>query len=326
MVTDPRLLVTVRLNDPQEKALGRLLEGVPWVHPPRDAPGPWPTVEAVLTGVPSRELPALRPELLPRVRFVQRVFTGLDGFPFALFPPETRFAGNVGAYAVPVSELALTLVLALAKSLVPDHQSALAGERGPLDRRRISLKGRRALILGYGAIGRELAPKFRALGMSVDGLSRSGEKDAALDRLYRPSERLEALRGADVVVNVLPLTRETRGFVGAPELEAMGPRAILVNVGRAATVDPEALVAHLRKNPGFHVGEEVWWDEPGGFGRFTPTASLADFPGSLGTPHVGGFVEDAYDHALASACTNLARFFRGEVPLHLVDPREYASA
>ena len=100
-------------------------------------------------------------------------------------------------------------------------------------------------IVGHGHIGRELAARAAAFGMEVHVANRS-----PVDAPYAGTYGLDALEAmlsrADVVVNTLPLTDETRGLIGAAELAAMRPGAVVMNVGRGPVVDEDALYKALR--------------------------------------------------------------------------------
>jgi phosphoglycerate dehydrogenase-like enzyme len=139
-----------------------------------------------------------------------------------------------------------------------------------------------------------------------------------------PANRLdEALEEADVIFEVRPLTRETRGSLGAAQFARMRPSAIFVNVGRAGTVDEEALFVHLRDHLGFRAALDVWWDEGFGDGRLGRRFAWSELPNLTGSPHASGAVPEATPYGLSKALENLARFFRGEKPLYLADPTEY---
>ena len=319
----PRLLVTIPLTASLQGALERHLPGIPLLVPEEGDEGPWPTVEAALVGIPQREMPGLSSSNAPGIRFVQRLFTGMDRFPFDRFPRGCLFAGNVGAYAVPVAEHGLTLVLALAKGLRADQETILAHER-TRPQRRLILEGKEALLVGYGEIAQALALRLKGLGMRVVGMNRTGAASPGADRMISPEGLLPAIARADVVVDLLPLTRKTRGFFGSAELAALKPEAIFVNLGRGATVSAPAMAELLRRRPESRVGLEVWWDErPGKMGEVEPGRGLEGLPYALGTPHVAGLAEGAAERAGERAAENLARFFGGERPLHLVDPSEY---
>jgi D-3-phosphoglycerate dehydrogenase len=323
MPDPPQLLVTPRMTPTLQRALERHLPKIGVLVPGEAGEGPWPSVQAALVGAPQREMPMISPETVPGIRFVQRLFTGMDRFPFHRFPPGCEFAGNVGAYAVPVAEHGLMLVLALAKGLRTDQEAILARERAR-PQRRLILEGKEALLVGYGEIARALAQRLKGLGMRVVGMNRTGAPAPGADQMVTPAERLSAIARADVVVDLLPLTRATRGFFGAPELEALKPDAIFVNLGRGGTVSPSAMAELLRRRPESRIGLEVWWDERSGrIGEVEPGLGLEGHPYALGTPHVAGLAEGALERAEELAVENLARFFRGERPLHRVDPRDY---
>src|SRR5947209_3580240 len=102
------------------------------------------------------------------------------------------------------------------------------------------LSGQTLLIIGFGAIGRELARRVKALGMKVWAVTRSGKADTDLAERILPASRLdEALPQADFVVLAAPETPETLRLIGARQLAAMMPTAFLINVARGSLVDED---------------------------------------------------------------------------------------
>jgi phosphoglycerate dehydrogenase-like enzyme len=320
--TPPRLLVTLSESELLHRELARRLPGIPTAFARPDSEGPWPTVEALLVGAPQRELPKLEPRLVPNLRFVQRIYTGLDAFPFDRFAPGVQVAGNVGGFAPYVAEQALALLLALANDLVPNCKLVREGRIRPVDPPR-RLIGRTALLLGFGSIAGELATRLRSFGVRVEGVSRTGASDPRAERMYPASALLEALACADIVIDCRPLTASTRSTIDRAALSRMKPDAMLVNVGRAGTVDEEALYEHLRAHPGFRYATDVLWREDFGKGTVDHRWPFTELSNFLASPHIAGIGPDARERALGLALANLARFFGGLPPLHVADRREY---
>ncbi|MGI0132315.1 MAG: NAD(P)-dependent oxidoreductase [Thermoplasmata archaeon] len=317
----PRLLVSLAA-DLARPTLARRLPSVPVEFATPESAGPWPEVEAMLVGTLAREIPQWSASMTPHLRFIQRLFTGLNDFPFERVPPTVEVAGNVGAYAPFVAEHAVLLTLALVHDLEGSRALVHAGLLRPPPPNR-HLIGRTALLLGFGAIARELAVRFHALGMRVEGVARRPGVDPRAERIWAADEILDALPGADVTVDCRPLTRLTRGSIDAAALARMRPDSVFVNVGRAATVDQEALYRHLVAHPGFRAGTDVWWDEDFQAGELRARFPFAELPNFLGTPHIAGIGKEARARALEMAVENLARFFDGERPRHIADRTEY---
>ena len=110
----PRLLVALKPSDGLDRAIAATLPGVAFGYLESTDPSQRALVEAMLVGSVEGELGKVDPATLPKLRFVQRVYTGLDGFPFERFPPPIRVAGNVGGFGPFVAEGAVTLALAAA--------------------------------------------------------------------------------------------------------------------------------------------------------------------------------------------------------------------
>ncbi|MCI4340278.1 MAG: hypothetical protein L3K06_04825 [Thermoplasmata archaeon] len=317
-----RLLVSVPESPELRQALDSFLPPDQICFAGPTASGPWPSVEAWLLGSVERELPAWTSERTPRLRFVQRLFTGLDDFPFERFPPEVAIAGNVGAYAPFVAEHALALLLALTHNVLANAEMVRAGRLRPPVTNRF-LVGRTVLVLGYGAIGHELATRLRPLGARLEGLTRSTQAFEELDRSYDAEHLEDALGSADVVIDCRPLTRGTRGSINRGALARMRPAASYVNVGRAGTVDEAALYEHLSRQPEFRAALDVWWDEDYAAGTLRSRFPFAELPNFLGSPHVAGVGAEAKQRSIELAVKNLRRFFSGEAPLHLADRADY---
>jgi phosphoglycerate dehydrogenase-like enzyme len=179
------------------------------------------------------------------------------------------------------------------------------------------LEEKTMLILGYGAIGTKTAQVALAFGMKVIGLRRSGppvprEEDGVW--VVSSAKLREQLPKADVVVNILPLTAETRYSFGAAEFAAMKKTARYVNVGRGATTEPRALEEALKS--GTIAGALLDVTEPEPLPGDSP---LWDMDNVILTGHYGGFRPDYDTVALKIALENLDRYVRGEPLLHTVD-------
>jgi phosphoglycerate dehydrogenase-like enzyme len=317
-----RLLVTLPASDETSRAIAARLPAVPFLFAGAHPAGPWPSVEAILTGSLDRELPQWDASKAPQLKFVQRLYTGLDGFPFDRFPSTVKVAGNVGAFAPYVAEQAITLTLALLRNLPAGLAMVKAGRLRPAPESR-SLVGRTVLLLGYGEIARAIASRLHPFGATIEGVNRDGSARDGCDRMFPASQLGAALSRADVAIDCRPLTVATRNSVGTAELGRMKPTAVYVNVGRAATVDEAALYAHLQSHPDFRVGMESWWLEDYEKGTLGSHFPFANLPNLIGTPHDAGFVAGSRPGILNSALDNLARFFAGQPPRYVADPAEY---
>jgi phosphoglycerate dehydrogenase-like enzyme len=194
------------------------------------------------------------------------------------------------------------------------------------------LRGRTALIVGYGSVGREAARLLHAAGMRIlavkaDPSARldpgwrepgTGDPDGTLPQVLAGPGRLhELVAEADFVVVSLPITDRTRGIVDASVLAAMRPDAWIVNVGRGALIDEAALLEVL---PLGRIGGavlDVLVEEPLPAGH-----PLWSAPNCLVTPHVSGIGGlDAFWHAAAQLLAeNLRRDLDGAPHLNVTSP------
>jgi D-3-phosphoglycerate dehydrogenase len=192
-----------------------------------------------------------------------------------------------------VAELVIGLLLSCDRRL-PDQAADL--RQGRWNKAEYSkargLHGRTLGILGLGEIGREVASRAKALGMSVIAWSRSLTRDeAARLGIGYAQTPLEVARVSDAVSVNVAATAQTRNLVDAAFLAALKPGAYLINTSRGSVVDELALAAAVR-DKGIRCGLDVFANEPaGGTGEFLP--AIAKEPGVYGTHHVGASTDQA---------------------------------
>ena len=172
---------------------------------------------------------------------------------------------NLHYNAVPAAEMAITLLLAAAKCIVPMDRSLRAHDWTPRYQPvpSLLLEGKTALILGYGAIGQHVARLCRGLGMKVIAIRRdvAPPMPGAPDQIHPPQALHRLLPQADALLICLPHTPATTGLIGATELALLPASAVLVNVGRGPIVDQAALYQALRDG-GLYAGLDVWYNYP----------------------------------------------------------------
>jgi len=200
-------------------------------------------------------------------------------------------AASAGATA----ELAWTLILALAKRLLPSERALRQGRWQPELAR--SLSGRTLGLVGLGRLGTRMARIGDAFGMRVVAWSPHLDAERARAAGAEAVDKATLFAEADVVSLHLVLAASTRGIVDRAALRAMRPHALLVNTSRAALVDPDALLETLRAGRIAGAGLDVFATEP-----LPPDDALRSLPNVLLSPHLGYVTDDNlrafYGHAV----------------------------
>lgn len=196
----------------------------------------------------------------PDISWVQLPWAGVDAFAQVLARRTERplWTSAKGAYSEPVAEHALMLTMALLRHL-PDktRSSTWATQRTGL-----SLFGRRVLIVGAGGIAVEIMRLLQPFETPITIVRRSPGEVPGARRTVTADRLLEVLPEADVVILAAAATDATRNLIGAAELAAMRPDAVLVNIARGALVDSDALDAALRRGHLTGAGLDVTAPEP----------------------------------------------------------------
>jgi phosphoglycerate dehydrogenase-like enzyme len=240
-----------------------------------------------------------------------------------LMRPDVQAAGVVitnsrGIHAVPMAEHTLGVMLALARKFpatVRFQDKQDWAQQEIWDSRPSELFGATLLIVGFGAIGSEIARRARAFGMRVQAVTRSGRGDNSLaERIYPASELLQALPQADYVVLAAPDTPETQRMIGARELKAMKPSAHLLNIARGALVDESALIDALERGAIAGAALDVTEKEP-----LPPESPLWNLKNVFITPHTSAVSELLWLRQTELLLENLERWFSGRDLKNIVD-------
>ena len=196
-----------------------------------------------------------------------------------------------------VAQHAVALLLACANQVTEGDRRMRQGIWKPLgaDLVNKNLIGRTCLLLGYGAIGKEIEMRTRTLGMSISVIRRNPEPLENI-QVYPLSNLTAALSQADVVIASLPGTEQTKNLLDKDMINAMKPDAILINVGRGDLIDQYALYTCMSEGHLFAAGLDVWWNYPT-FGQADPNVKAADVPladlaNVVMSPHRASLVEN----------------------------------
>lgn len=179
----------------------------------------------------------------------------------------------------------------------------------------VALKNRTLAIWGYGKIGKLVAGYGRAFGMKVVIWGREASlEQAARDGYAVATDKRSFFAQADVLSVHLRLMDATRGIVTAADLAAMKPSALFVNTSRAELVEPDALLAGLKKgHPGF-AALDVYESEP-----LAPDSPLLQMDNVVAAPHLGYVEKDGYELYFSTAFQNVVDFFNG-TPKNVLNP------
>ena len=256
-----------------------------------------------------------KPPMLAAIRSAQNlkwlnsIYAGLDFLPFDLLRERGVIITNgAGINALTIAEYVVMGMLTVAKGYrevvrAQDRHEWLLASPG-----RRELAGSKALLLGYGAIGKLIEARLAAFGVAVTTVRRTPVGDA-----LGPDQWRARLGEFDWIILAVPATPETDAMIGAAELAAMKPDAVLLNIARGAVVDQPALIAALTEKRIAAAFLDVTTPEP------LPTDNpLWTLPNAHVTMHLSGrATEKMFVRSAERFVTNLHRWGRGEP----VEPR-----
>ncbi len=210
-----------------------------------------------------------------------------------------------GVNAFAVAEHALALMLAVARK-VPTLDSEMRKGKWPRELH-TQLVGKTLGVFGLGTIGARVAALGKAIGMDVLGWSALGDEARIRKTGATPAAKDEILARADVISLHVRLGTDTRGFIGRREFGLMKPTAILVNTGRGALVDRDALLAALKERKILGAGLDVFHQEP-----VAPDDPILSLPNVVLSPHNAGQTPEVIRDGLLRAVENVEHYLQGK--------------
>jgi phosphoglycerate dehydrogenase-like enzyme len=241
------------------------------------------------------------------LKWIQALGTGIDGI---VDQPSLRrevLVTNMhGFHGAPVSEAALMSMLALARDLPRSLRSQR--ERKWVRFPGSLIRGKTVGIFGIGAIAAELAPRCKAMGMTVVGITSAQRPVTGFDRVFGRDELIAAVRDLDYLVLLTPYTPETRHIVNSGVFAAMKPGSYIINLARGGVVDEAALIQALEQGKLAGAALDVFAKEP-----LPDDHPFWDMDNVIITTHQGGFFDGYPDHALPVVENNLRKFLAGDL-------------
>lgn len=248
-----------------------------------------------------------------KLKWLNSIYAGLDFLPMdVLIERGITVTNGAGINAITIAEYVVMGMLGIAKGYrevvrAQDRHEWLFDSPGKRE-----LAGSKALLLGYGAIGKLIQPRLEAFDVEVSVVRRSGG-----DGTLRPDEWRVRLGEFDWVILAVPATPETEGMIGAPELAAMKSDAVIVNIARGSVIDQPALVEALQARAIGGAFLDVTTPEP-----LPADHPLWSLPNAHITMHLSGRAQDKmFIRSGERFLENLAKYLRGEPVAPVFDPR-----
>ncbi|HEX9041579.1 MAG TPA: 2-hydroxyacid dehydrogenase [Trebonia sp.] len=246
---------------------------------------------------------------LPSLKVVQLLSAGADHV-LPYLPSHVTLCNARGAHTAATAELTVGMIVAslrkFSRFAVAQHDGRWDPALSPL------IAGKRVLIVGYGDIGAAVERRLAGWEVTIDRVARR-----ARDGVHPIDELPRLLADADVVVVLVPVTKETVRLVNADFLRTMKDGALLVNAARGVIVDTDALLAELSGGR-ITAALDVTDPEPLPDGH-----PLWQAPGLLLTPHVGGAVYEAVDRAYRVVTEQLRRLAAGQPLQNVIEGNGY---
>ncbi|MBS1801139.1 MAG: 2-hydroxyacid dehydrogenase [Acidobacteria bacterium] len=254
------------------------------------------------------------------VKVIQSLMAGVDWI-LPWLPPNVTLCDGRGIHDISTSEWVMAAILSSVKriplyrdmqnrhewrgqSSVTDGFLNEGGAQAGLYRvLGDDLAGKTVLIIGYGSIGSAIEARLKPFEAKVLRVARSAKQTP---EVFPVAELKTLLPKADIVVAIVPLTEETRGLIGAEEIESMKHGALLVNAARGPVVETTALVEALQSH---RIQAVLDVTDPEPLPRDHPLWSA---PNCMITPHVGGSTPEFIHRAFRFAAAQVRRFIAAE--------------
>jgi phosphoglycerate dehydrogenase-like enzyme len=268
------------------------------------------TADIMINSSPPKE--AVR-ERAPRLRWLQTTGAGVDGLlPLDWLPPQVTLTNNSGAHGAKAEDSCMMAILMLGSRFSEIMENQRKRVWAPIYTPPIA--GKTVVVIGFGDLGQGAGRGARKLGAHVIAVTRSGKPTRPADVTVPVSRLDRVLPKADFVVVTTPLTPETRGLLDRRRLNLLKPGAGLVNIGRAAVVDYDAVREKLADGSLCGAVLDVHEPEP-----LPPDSPSWTAPNLIVLPHVTCDDPRYVDMLFDTWFANFERFLAGKPLRNRVD-------
>lgn len=273
-----------------------------------------PEAVEIILGWSDQLIPLIKNEK-SQVRWIQFPYAGINDLPLKLFEEKGILLTNgSGIHTYAVTESAMGLILGMTRNIIKAAKNQMREEWEDEDNL-YELNNKTMMVVGAGQIGEHLGQVAKGFGMKTIGINRSGRDIKNMDEQYIQKELAEVINKAEVVVNILPATKQTEDLFDEALFSKMKDEVIFVNVGRGETVDTEALLNALDSGKVLFAGLDVYEEEPLPAGH-----PLWSHEKVAMTPHIAGRVESYPKHLYPIFIENLKAFLKDEdLPKNLIE-------
>jgi D-3-phosphoglycerate dehydrogenase len=255
--------------------------------------------------------------VMQRCKVIARYGVGVDIVDVGAASAKGILVTNVRDYCTEeVADHAIGLWLALARRLFDydraTHQGVWRWQSGsPIYR----LRGQNAGIVSFGKIGQAIAERARAFGVGLLVYDPYVDPGIVASLGAKRVDKATLLAESDVLMMQVPMTPETRHFLGEAELRTMKRNAIIVNTGRGPTIDNKALYRALNEGWIAAAGLDDPEEEPAKLANWSPADNpIFTLPNVIVTPHAAYYSEESIRTARQTAASEVARVLTGQPP------------
>lgn len=268
-------------------------------------------------------------------------WTGVDRLDFDILKKYKIPVANSHGNARTVAEFAIALLLTCAKNIIHHDRLLRNGDWSSRFQKMPSIIIRNKIVglLGVGSIGTECAKLLQGFDVKIVGCRKnpsrtSKEQMVLIEKVYSLDELNNFLNESDIIINSLPLTKETENFLGEKEFEQMKNSAIIINVGRGKTINEKALYEAIKSGKLFAAGIDPQWKYPtrtsiprrsdgevSSEEKFYPSDyPFHKFDNVVLSPHRAAHVVEGYEQAhWQDVIENILRVHKGQEPINLID-------
>ena len=238
------------------------------------------------------------------LKWLNSIYAGVDGMPLEqLIAQGTAVTNGTGINAITIAEYVIMGMLNIAKGYAQVMEAAQRKEWLQDSPGKMELFESKALLLGYGAIGKLIEERLSGFGVDVTKVRRSAGPNT-----LGPDQWRDKLGEFDWVILAVPATTETDGMIGANELAAMKPSASLINIARGTVVDQDALVDALKAKTIHAAWLDVTTPEP-----LPPEHDLWNLDNAHISMHLSGRAQEKmFIRSAERFLKNLERYQKGE--------------